>query len=628
MAERIEADLTLDASDYNKGLKSADKKTEEFGKKTGGRFGALAGGAIAGVGVAAAAAGVAAAGALGKAAFDVSRQTSEGSKALSAELGALSVGAERYAEVARAAWRNNFGDDVQASFTKIKNLTVGLGEGIADTGELQALTEAAFTLEDAFQADSVQLGQSIGLLKDMGLTGQEAIDFITDGFQRGFDASGDFLETINEYGSVFKDTGADAGELYSILATGQGTGVLGTDKIADSLKEFQIRIREVSSDTTASLLGKFGLDEVKAGVDAGTIDVIDAYRAALDAMRSATDEGDAYNLGQNLFGAQFEDVGVGGFADLNLDLSSQSDVIEETAYSMDLLQERYDTLGGSASGIWRGILDTLSPLTDELVVLAEEWMPQISDWFSGDGKGSVEDFVASAKALWAWLDEFVIPIFAELWDSIATGVQWLRENSELLQNIEASWEKVWSFVKDFFAEFKRLFEERDWAGLGEHIITSIVEFAALAVTTSISNIVAIGMDIWNAIQNIDWPDLGRKIIDGLVAGLKGAKHLILHALRGAFTIGGLNLMDSLGAIVGGGEQASGDEFQGAVNAANAYVAEYYGTGDGGGSTYNVTVNAPSGDGGDIVRAFDRRLEAHGVAAARRQRGQYAYGLGN
>ena len=622
MAERIEADLTLDSSDYNKGLKSADKKTEEFGKKTGSRFGALAGGAIAGVGVAAAAAGVAAAGALGKAAFDVSRQTSEGSKALAAELGALSMGAERYAEAARAAWRNNFGEDVQASFAKIKDLSLSLGRDL-DPSELQSMTEAAFTLEEAFGADTAQFGQAIGVLKNMGLTGQQAIDFLTDGFQRGHDASGDYLETLNEYGSVFADVGADAGELFSIFETGQGTGVLGTDKIADMLKEFQIRIREVSSDSLSANLGKFGLDKVKEMVDAGEMDVIDAFQSTLKTIQSLDSEADKFNLAQQLFGTQSEDVGVGTLAELSITDTSLEGTLEQQAGSMDLLQDRYDTLGGSASSVWRSMLDSLTPVTDKLLELAQEWMPKISDWFEGPGKAGMQTFIDKAGEIWSWIEEFILPLFADLWESLKEGAKWFDENSKFIENMKAGLSKMWAFIKDFFAEFKRLFEERDWAGLGKHVITSIIEFAALQATVMIGNVVAIGQDIWDAIKNIDWRGLGKAIIDGIVAGWNWYKDVIKDAILGAFTIGGINILEQFGGLFGGKKRVVGGDFTSAVDKANEHFIG--GGSEAAGNSYNVTINAPNGDGASIAREFDRRLDPHGVDAARRQRGQYAYG---
>lgn len=256
---RVEGTLGIDSSEFDAGIDKAGESLTGFG----GRFGELsstmsgalatAGGMIlTSLGGAVVSGAADAAGAV----FSFSAQSQQAARDLSAALGLPIEETERLGEVAKKVFANNFAGDVNEAAAAVGVVRQQLGD-LSDI-ELQAVTEDAFRLKDAFGvevADSISATKT--LMENFGLTSQEATDFLASGFQKGLDRSGDFLDTINEYSTQFSNGGADAAEFFSIIESGAGGGMLGTDKAADSFKEFRIRITE-GSDAVVDALTTLG----------------------------------------------------------------------------------------------------------------------------------------------------------------------------------------------------------------------------------------------------------------------------------------------------------------------------------------------------------------------------------
>ena len=77
---------------------------------------------------------------------------------------------------------------------------------------------AALQLQDRFGADYQEVLTATGtLMREFGISAEQALDFVTSGFQKNLDSSGDFLDSINEYTVQFSNAGANADEFFSIL---------------------------------------------------------------------------------------------------------------------------------------------------------------------------------------------------------------------------------------------------------------------------------------------------------------------------------------------------------------------------------------------------------------------------
>jgi hypothetical protein len=78
---------------------------------------------------------------------------------------------------------------------------------------------------------------------------QDALNIVTVGFQAGDDKAGDFLDTLNEYGTQFRKLGLDGKEATGLISQGLKAGARDGDLVADALKEFSIRAVDGSKTT-------------------------------------------------------------------------------------------------------------------------------------------------------------------------------------------------------------------------------------------------------------------------------------------------------------------------------------------------------------------------------------------
>ena len=313
-------------------------------------------------------------------------------------------------------FQNNFGGSVNEAGAALTLLTQQM-DGIA--GKEQVLAEAAFSIADAFGVPIEQVISAASTLSDQfdEIDPTAAFDLIAAGFQRGLDKSGDFLDSIGEYSNQFNDAGFDAAEFFSVIESGQEGGMLGTDKVADAIKEFQVRITDGSKEVVAGI-DALGLDvatvyESLSSGDATMKDIFDDVVVALNAMEDPIEKNRAAVA---LFGTQAEDLGPSFTEGIDTGLVS----LEEMRGSAETLAVQYDEMGSSLGGVWREILVAISPLTDQILVLINDLLPKFSEWLTENipamsewftttwtaAEPFVSGFATGATTIFSWLKEF------------------------------------------------------------------------------------------------------------------------------------------------------------------------------------------------------------------------------
>lgn len=337
-----------------------------------GMIGSL-GQTVAGLGVV----GAAGAAALGGAVLSVSSDTAATAAALQAQLGLTAEEAAALGEVALQVFGDNWTGSVQDAGAIVGELRRQLGE--LEAGEMRALAGGVAAIADNFGAETPAIINAVKAIRENfpGTTEQEALDMIAAGFQRGLDSSGDFLETITEYGVQFGDGGASASEFFSVLESGLQGGVLGTDKAADAFKEFRLRIGDGSKATESALAG-LGLADLNDKLALGAVTAAEAFQEVQTQLSKVKDPALQMQLATALIGTQFEDLGAQAFLGIDMARTSLTDLSGAT----DSLSARYTSLQDVGSGLWRQLLVTLAPFGDQLLTLANEQMPLVEAGFS------------------------------------------------------------------------------------------------------------------------------------------------------------------------------------------------------------------------------------------------------
>lgn len=363
----LKAVLSLDKEQFEKGLAGAKSGLSSFGK-------GIATGAVAGVGAGIAAVGAGMA-ATGTAAVNLATDIDQATRDIQGSLGVTEDKAKQLGDVAKNVFANNFGESVQDTGKVVANLAKQMPD--LDGQELQTAAQNAYMLSDAFGADlDKSVNASATLMKQFGLTQQEAFDFMASGFQKGLDSSGDFLDSIGEYSNLFAQNGFAAEEFFSAMETGVQGGVLGTDKIADAFKEAGIKIQEVSDDTLDSLeLIGVNVDKLYQGLISGDTTAADALKEILPAINAIEDPIARNAMGVKIFGTMWEDLGSSAFTGLDLAKTGLNDMDG----AMQALNAQYENFSALSSEVWRELLIALQPAAEEFLRLANEAMPFVKE---------------------------------------------------------------------------------------------------------------------------------------------------------------------------------------------------------------------------------------------------------
>ena len=205
-------------------------------------------------------------------------------------------------------YADNYGesfDDIAVALAEVKNQTNLTGT------ELERTTENALALSDTFDFEIQESTRAADMMmKQFGVTSDEAFNLIAQGAQNGLDKNGNLLDSINEYSVHFKQLGFDAEDMFNMFSNGAKAGVFDVDKLGDAVKEFGIRCKDGSNTTIEAFesLG-FNADELQQKFAQGGESAQDAFQEVVTALNNCDDEVVKNTAGVNLFGTMWEDMG-------------------------------------------------------------------------------------------------------------------------------------------------------------------------------------------------------------------------------------------------------------------------------------------------------------------------------
>jgi len=249
--------------------------------------------------------------AVGAVGLNAAMQFEQANQTIQGALGVTSEKAQELGGVAKELWKEGWGESVDEAARSVVMIRQNF-EDLSDV-ELYSLTEQAYALRDAFGYEvneSVRAASTMS--KQFGIDGSQAMDIISKTAQMAGDKAEDLLDTFNEYSVQFQEMGYDVDEFAGILVKGAQDGAFNFDKVADAVKEFNIRIRD-GSDTTKeaaeAVLGMEGASKMFEDMASGAITGSDAMEMLSKQLAAIEDPLKREQLGVALFGTQWEDVG-------------------------------------------------------------------------------------------------------------------------------------------------------------------------------------------------------------------------------------------------------------------------------------------------------------------------------
>ena len=143
--------------------------------------------------------------------------------------------------------KNVYGSGVGQSMDAAAEAVIMVKKNLGDLGDtdLTNLTKQALTLEELYEIDMNETLRGVNsLMKQYGLTAQEAMDYIVRGTQNGLDKTNELGDNLSEYAGKFEQAGYSASEYFQLLQNGLQGGAYNLDKVNDAINEVTTRLAD------------------------------------------------------------------------------------------------------------------------------------------------------------------------------------------------------------------------------------------------------------------------------------------------------------------------------------------------------------------------------------------------
>lgn len=248
--------------------------------------------------------------------------------------------------------------------------------------DLKAFRNEVQAVADSFNADFREtLITTNALSKQFGISANEALQLVKDGFLAGGDANGEFLDTLKEYPAYFKEAGISADQFVAIVTQTNKMGIF-SDKGVDAIKEANLRLREMTTATAAALDGiGISSEQVQKDLQTGTKTTFDVIQDVSAKLAELPDN--AATVGAaiaDIFGGPGEDAGLQYLRTLK-DISTNMDEVKGKAGVLAQLQEEQlqsqIELQNALSGLFDATGGNFETLTTQAKVFVNQGLTAI-----------------------------------------------------------------------------------------------------------------------------------------------------------------------------------------------------------------------------------------------------------
>lgn len=274
-----------------------------------------------------------------------------------AQTGASSNEMSKFKNIARDVWSNNFGEDISDVADMMGRVKQQM-QGISDV-DLKNVTEDLLTLRDTFDMDENEtLRGAQQLMKQFGITSQEAFDLMATGAQNGLNKSDELGDNISEYSGKFKQAGYSAEEYFQLMQNGLDGGAYNLDKVNDAINEVTTRLVDGTIEGALDSFDTKTQDVFKAWQE-GRATQKDVVNAIVEDISKTTNEQEKLNKSATAFGTMGEDFNAGFIQSLTTVGNKYKDV----EGAMDKVKEIANGgLKNALSGLGRAFLDSFTPI--------------------------------------------------------------------------------------------------------------------------------------------------------------------------------------------------------------------------------------------------------------------------
>ena len=228
--------------------------------------------------------------------------------------------------------------------------------------EMKSVRNEVLAVSDTFGLEFTETMQSANTMsKAFGISVSESLKIMQDGLVSGANANGEFLDTIKEYPRYFKEAGLSAEEMVAISTQATKEGIF-SDKGVDTIKEGNLRLREMTTATAAALDG-IGISskQVQKDLQDGSKTTFQVMQEVANKLKELPQSSAAVGSAiADIFGGPGEDAGLAYIemlGDIELDMNkvkaksgdlakAQEDELNATKELQDAMASLFDYTGG------------------------------------------------------------------------------------------------------------------------------------------------------------------------------------------------------------------------------------------------------------------------------------------
>lgn len=431
-----------------------------------------------------------------------------------AQTGASSNEMSKFKNIARDVWSNNFGEDVSDVADMMGRVKQQM-QGISDV-DLKNVTEDLLTLRDTFDMDENEtLRGAQQLMKQFGITSQEAFDLMATGAQNGLNKSDELGDNISEYSGKFAQAGYSADEYFQLMQNGLDGGAYNLDKVNDAINEVTTRLVDGTIEGALDSFDTKTQDVFKAWQE-GRATQKDVVNAIVEDISKTTNEQEKLNKSATAFGTMGEDFNAGFIQSLTTVGNKYKDV----EGAMDKVKKIANGgLKNALSGLGRAFLDSFTPIGELITPILAGIIGLITVAIQGvqQGFAKVGDVISSVLSkidtsgiteLTSQVSEVLAPAFDEVRKAIdemkvalePIAKEILSKIGSAIQNVVNQAQKILSIVgPPILAIIKKIIQTV--IGMTP-VITSILQVVGSVVSGIISFITMVVTYVGTAIATI------------------------------------------------------------------------------------------------------------------------------
>ena len=359
--------------------------------------------------------------------------------------------------------------------------------------EMKAFRNEVQGVADTFGVDFQEVLESANTLsQQFGISVQEALGYVKDGFVSGANATGQFTDIVKEYPAYFKEAGLSASQFISITAQSSKMGIV-SDKAVDTIKEANIRLREMSTATAEALDG-IGISsaEMQKKLQDGSMTTFEAMQQVSAKLNEMADNSPATAAAiSDIFGGPGEDAGLQYLRTLK-DIETDLDVTKEKAGDLARVQEEQMNSQIELDNTLASLFDATGGSFEEMTATAKTWVNngivamikgcvELVNWFidlynnSMVVRAGVASIAIQFKTAWSIIKNVCIMLVDEImglgkiikgvltlsWDDVKAGWNQFRQASvkavkNVVNDTVDAYQEAWSEIKDGQIEHVKL----------------------------------------------------------------------------------------------------------------------------------------------------------------------------